>query len=319
MSRTKSLTAVIGEWFGMDQNLEQFRGFLFEADFERRRDVMDAGERQIVGHGAVAGHIDFVAHAFDLHVMQVEDFRKFTHYGPQLLLQHRVALHAAAGLDGGRLAFNVGEYGGDFRNLTAHLGLNLRDLIVGLLEAESFGEFEVLFHMKTSGEILDADVMHAEVVARSHGADAVKDVFPGGFTRHGADDHVTFRKKALHGLGNLGGHLIGPLEGDIAGQSYGEIGKITIAGAANAGALHFNDAGNFERGIDDARAVSSGSRVKKRVNGLAGQTPAHVNNDHGNQQRGYGVGIHQPGIAVAMVDPDRSEEHTSELQSQSNL
>lgn len=49
-----SLSPVVRLRFRMNEHFEQFRGFLLEADFEPCGDVVDAGERQIVGHGAVA-------------------------------------------------------------------------------------------------------------------------------------------------------------------------------------------------------------------------------------------------------------------------
>ena len=48
------LSFVVGLRLGVNEHLEQLRRGLLETDFQLGRNVMHAGERQIVGHGAVA-------------------------------------------------------------------------------------------------------------------------------------------------------------------------------------------------------------------------------------------------------------------------
>ena len=81
-----------------------------------------------------------------------------------------------AGFDGGGLALDVSEDGGNFRDILANLGFEHGHAVVGFLQAQAFVEFEVLFHVQVALEILHADVVHVEVVAGGHGADAIENI-----------------------------------------------------------------------------------------------------------------------------------------------
>src|SRR5262249_36358036 len=161
--------------------------------------------------------------------------------------------------------------GGDFRNLTADLRFQSRHDIVGLFEAQGFVELQVLLHMQTSGKILDTHVMDAEVVARSHSANTVENIFMPGFARDGVDDYIAIGKDVVNRVRDLRHRLSGTLEGDVASQAHGQVGKVAVAGASNADPLDFDHAADLEHRIDDARAVAGGRGVEQRVDRLPRQ------------------------------------------------
>src|SRR5215831_1443618 len=52
------LSPVIGQGFRMNQHFKQLRRGLFEANLQSGRDVMYAGKRKTIRHGAMARHVD---------------------------------------------------------------------------------------------------------------------------------------------------------------------------------------------------------------------------------------------------------------------
>src|SRR5215471_6332316 len=83
-------SSVIGLRFGVNQNLEQLRRSLLETNLKLGGNIVNTRKRQVIGHGAVARHIDFASDALDLYIVHIHYFRKFIHNGLELLLQHRV-------------------------------------------------------------------------------------------------------------------------------------------------------------------------------------------------------------------------------------
>src|SRR5579859_1248035 len=110
--------------------------------------------------------------------------------------------------------------------------------------------------MQTPTEILNAHIMHAEIIARGHGPDPVKDVFVPRFPRHRMDNHVGIRKNISDRGRNLGHYLAGALEGDVAGQPYREVGKVAVTSAAYARPLHAYDPVDLECCIHDPASRS---------------------------------------------------------------
>jgi hypothetical protein len=84
----------------MNENFEQLRRSLLKADFELSRDIVHLGQRKIVGHGAMAGHIDASPNALDLHLMHVKNFRELLDDGFELLLKHSIAMNDVSWLNG---------------------------------------------------------------------------------------------------------------------------------------------------------------------------------------------------------------------------
>src|SRR5262245_27112161 len=98
--------------------------------------------------------------------------------------------------------------------------------------------------------------MHADVVARSHGADAVKNILMAGFAWNGVDHDIRIGQDIVDGAGNLAHHLARALESYIARQSNRQVGKVAIAGTANARPFDLNYAVDLERLIHDAVAIT---------------------------------------------------------------
>src|SRR5450432_3601511 len=71
-------------------------------------------------------------------------------------------------------------------------------------------------------------------MARGHGADAVEDVLRQSRAGDGMDDDVGIGQDVVYGTGDLVRNLPGALEGDVAGESDGNVGEVAIAGAAGA-------------------------------------------------------------------------------------
>jgi len=62
----------------MNKYLKKLWCCLFEADFQRGRNIVNASQGQIVWKSGVARKIDAVAHSLQHDLMQIDDLRKFT-------------------------------------------------------------------------------------------------------------------------------------------------------------------------------------------------------------------------------------------------
>ena len=122
--------------------------------------------------------------------MHVEDLGELGGDGLQAPLQFGVMQQFVAGLDGCGFAFDVGEDRGNFRDVLANLGFENGHAVVGFLQAKAFVEFEMLFDVQVSLEILHAHVVHVEIVARGHGPDAIENILGAQSARHGVHDDV---------------------------------------------------------------------------------------------------------------------------------
>src|SRR5580700_8080445 len=244
MSQRASLSPVVSARFGMNQHPEQLGRGLLEVGFEFGLDVVDAGERQIVGHGAVAGDVEAAANFLDLNVVHIDDLGKLCGYELELPLETGVADQFVAGFDGGGLAFDVRQDVGDLRDVVAHIGFEFGDQIVGGLQGQVLVEFDVLLDVEVAVEILHADVVNVEVVASGDGTNAVEDIFRTLGAGQRLNGDVSVGENAVDGC-RYGGHqLLGALEGDGAGEADGEVGEIAVAGAADT------NASDFEHAID---------------------------------------------------------------------
>src|SRR5436853_1827432 len=109
----------------MDEDAEQFWCLLLETALERGGKIVDAGKRQLVGEGAMAGDVNTVAHVFHFNVMGVEYFRKLSSDRSQPIFQLRITLNARSCFYSGGFAFDVSEDGCNFRVLPSDLGLHV--------------------------------------------------------------------------------------------------------------------------------------------------------------------------------------------------
>ena len=141
----------------------------------------------------------------------------------------------------------------------------------------------MLLDIQAAGEILHADVVHVQVMARGYRANAVENIFGALGAGQWLHGHVGVGQDAVDG-GGYGGHqLLGTLEGYGAGEAYGEIGEVAVAGAADAHAIDFKDAFHVEDCIGDLGANAGGSGVEQGVDGAAGQAPAD-GDDHASHK-----------------------------------
>ena len=93
--------------------------------------------------------------------------------------------------------------------------------------------------MKPAVEVLHADVMNVQIVSSRDGAHTIKNIFGGGRPRDRPNDYVGVGEDFMHGPRNLVSYLARTLERDIACKADGNVGEITIPGAADAHAINF--------------------------------------------------------------------------------
>ena len=283
----------------MDQDAEEFRGDLFEADFEFGLDVVDAGQREIIGQGAMAGDVEAAANFFYLDVVHVDDFWELVDQNFKLALEAGVADQFITGFDGGRLAFDVSEDVVDLGDVVAHIGFEIGDTVVSAFQRHALVEFDMLLDVEAAGKILHADVMDVEIVASGDGADTIEDIFGalGAWERLNGD--IGVGKDFMNRIGDGCHKLFGTLESYGTCEADGEIGEIAVARAADADATDFEDALDVRNGVDDLGADTGGGGVEKSVDGAAGEAPAYGDDDSCYEECGDGIGEAQP---IEMID-----------------
>ena len=79
-------------------------------------------------------------------------------------------------------------------------------------------------------------------------------------------------------------HLFGALERHVASHANGEIGKVAVAGAANADPVHFEQTIHGRDRGENLVANAVGSGIEQGVNCLAGQAPAYVDDHAGHEK-----------------------------------
>ena len=205
-----------------------------------------------------------------------------------------VAFERCWPLDGGGLALDVGEDGGDGGNLAAHVGFEPGGKSVGVAQRHGLVDFKMLFDVQLVVVLLHADVVDGEVGAGSDGADAVVDALGERGGGNGVDDDIGTGKVALDGCGGGGGDLLGALEGKLARHAERDVGEVAGAGAAGADAVDGEDAVDGAEIADEVAAglgAGLGRRgVEQRVDGATRELPADAQDDGGDDDGGNGVG-----------------------------
>jgi hypothetical protein len=313
----KGLAAIVGGGFGVDQEAADLGGVEFEGAFEGGDDLVDLGHGEVVGQGAVTVDLDavgsIVVGAGDEDLVDVEDFAEGRGGAAEADFELTVAFEGLGALDGGGLALNVSEDGGNLGDLAAHLGLELGDEGVGGAEGHGFVDLEVLFDVEGVVVLLDADVVDGEVGAGGYGADAVVDAFSAGGGGDGVDDDVGAREVAADGVGGGHGDLLGALEGEVARHAEGDVGEVVGAGAASADTVDGEDAvdgGELAHEVAGLGAGLGGGGVGEDVDGAAGELVGDVEDDAGDEDGGDGVGEFEGGDVpvCAREGGDEAEE-----------
>src|SRR5882724_11323566 len=123
----------------------------------------------------------------------------------------------------------------------------------------------MLLNVKMPMQVLHADIMHIEVLARGHGTNFVKNIFRVHGSRDRVHDYVRVGENIMNGHCHRIRDLLGALEGYVAGQSDGKIGKVAIAGTPNPYAIYFEQAIDFRNCGNNPVAYAGGSGVEKGV------------------------------------------------------
>src|ERR1700686_2152613 len=246
----------------------------------------------------MARNVHASADALDDELVNVKNFGKLRGNGFQAMFQFSVAHQFVWLFDGRRFALDVSENVGNLRDVAAHVGFQFGDLVVSFFEGHALVEFDMLLDVQPTVEILDADVVHVEIVVGGNGADAVEDVFGMLGARQRLHGHVGVGQDAVHCLGDCGRQLAGALKSYGARQSYGEVGEIAVPSAANADAIDFENAVDARDGVVDLRSNPRRGGIEQSVNGATSQPPAHRNHNTGHEQSGNRVGVAQPVNAI---------------------
>src|SRR5258708_3851293 len=233
------LPPVVRARFRVDQDTKQVRRVLLEADFEFGLDIVHTRKGKIIGERAVTGDVETSANPLDDEIMNVENLGKFRGHGSQSVFTLGVADQLLGSLNRGGLALDVGKNVGDLGHVTANVGFELRDLVVGLDEGHAFVQFDVLLDVKTAGKVLHADVMYVEVMARGYCPDSIEDIFGALGSGQRLHGDVGIGKDTLDCGGHSRDELSRTLEGNRACQANGKIGKVPVASAANAHTVDF--------------------------------------------------------------------------------
>src|SRR4051812_10055716 len=157
----------------------------------------------------------------------------------------------------------------NFWYLVTDLGFQESDPVVCLFETQVLIEFQVLFDVQTAAEILHADVVHIYIIARGHRPHSIEYILGASDSRDRVDNHVCAGKNTLHRGRNCRHHLFRALESYVPRQANGKIGKIAVAGAANAHPVNLEQTLDFRYGRDDLATHFWRSRIEQAVNRTA--------------------------------------------------
>src|SRR5579872_592375 len=226
--------------------------------------------------------------------VHIENLGKLRSDGPQSMFQFGITDKFLRRFNCGGFALDVSQDVGNLRDISSHIGFELCDLIVGLLEGHALVEFDVLLDVKVAGKILHADVVNIEIFMRGDSTNAIKNVFGALRTRQRLNGHVGVRQDTTHGLGDCGGQLTGALKRNGAGEADSEIGEVAISGATDADAVHFDDSWDAQDRIVNLRSNTGGSRIEQGVNRTAGEAPADRNYNSSHKKRGNRVSVTEP-------------------------
>src|SRR6185437_5983456 len=198
----------IGGRFGMNQQAADLGSVEFEGAFQCGDDGMDLSHGQIIGQGAVAAYLDAIGSvamgAGYEDLVGVENLRKGRGSAAEADFELAVTFDRCRPLNGGGLAFDVGNDSRDSGDFAAHLGFEPGSQGVGVAQGHGLVDFEVLLHVQLVIVLLHADVMDSEVGASGDCADAVVDALSERGDGHGVDDDVGVGKMALDGGGGGG-------------------------------------------------------------------------------------------------------------------
>lgn len=223
------LAAIVGGRFGVDEEAADLGFVEFEGVLEGGNDLVDAGHGKVVGQRAVAVDLDAVVNSGDEDLMDVENLGEGLGSAAEADFELAVVFERDGPLDGGGLAFDVSEDGGDLGDVAAYVALELGDEGVSVAEGHGLVDFEVLLDVELVVILLDTDVVDVEVGAGGDGADAVVNAFGAGGGGDGVDNDIGSGEMAADGVGGGHGDLLGALEGEVAWHAEGDVGE--VAGA----------------------------------------------------------------------------------------
>ena len=132
--------------------------------------------------------------------MQVNHIGKFGGDSAHLLLKHGILESWIAWFNGCGVALDVREYGMDLRNFLAHLRLEHAHKIMGLFERHLFIQLQVLFDMKFPIQVLDVDVVHAQVVSCRNRVNTIENALASSGAWKCTNRDVGLGKHTMHSI-----------------------------------------------------------------------------------------------------------------------
>src|SRR5215469_1393579 len=205
------------------------------------------------------------ADALEDKIVHIQNFGKLRGNRSKTMLKFCIAHQFFRSFDRRRLAFDVSKDLCDLRDVTAHVGFQVRDLVVSLLKRHPLVEFNVLLDMKLSSEVLHAYVVHIQISVSRDGSDAIKDVLRVLCPREGLHRDVGVGEYTPHGFRDCCHKLAGTLKCDGACKSYSEVGEVAVACSADPHAVDFQYSVYPGDCIVNLGAHTGGSRIEQRV------------------------------------------------------
>src|SRR3974390_3256472 len=122
----------------MDEHAKDLREFLSDPAFHGGLHVVNSRKRKIIAHGAMQRKVQASSDSLENQIVSVDYLREPLRYALNPTLITRRLHHAIGGFDGRRLAFNMGEYGGDLGDFHLHLTFQHRHTVVSLAKRHVF-------------------------------------------------------------------------------------------------------------------------------------------------------------------------------------
>ena len=153
-------------------------------------------------------------------------------------------------------------------------------------------------------------VVDLEVVPVRNRANPVHQV--SGSRRPGSriDDHVGGWIEGVDRRLDVIDHGLGMFQGDVALQGEPEVHKQPVAASTDSDPILVQDPGHTGDGAGEPFGHPFGRGIEQRIDRLVPQAQSHVQRDPGDDQRGHGVGVAQPGGQAQLRGREQDEaEH----------
>src|SRR5258706_3320512 len=151
-----------------------------------------------------------------------------------------------------------------------------------------------MFHVKLSADVLPADAVDVEIVARRHRKNAVKDIFSVDRAWNGMHHHVGIGKNLVHRVGDSVDYLFRALKSHVACQADRKIGEISVSRTPYAYPVHFQQSIHPGNRHHNLAAYTGGSGIEQGVDCLSRQSPADPSHNSAAKHTDATISASQP-------------------------